>query len=280
MQKSMSPLRHGVWVFPLCAAALVVFYFTDLSISQAVYNPDTLFGWLFDVFAPSVAPCVGLVLLCCLRISDTEAKTHPAAVVLEWALAAGCAYLAVNQFDHYAETEMPGWAQAVAALAVFSAAVILGFIAKPDRKALQQLTMQAIAMILVVFVSIVIIKNIWGRQRFFTMTDPMTQFTPWLIPQFRSGSMYASFPSGHTGNGSALLLLTLFPAAFPRLRKVQPVLYVLAGAWVPMLAFSRVLEGAHFASDVTVGFLMAYAMFCVVNTRWFVKSTEKLASRL
>lgn len=278
---SMSPLRHAVWVLSLCAAALTVFFFTDLSIAQSVYDPDTFFGWFFDVFSPSIAPVIGMVLLCCLRISDTEQKTHPILAAAEYILAAGCAYISVSQFDKYAETDMPVWVQIVAALAVFSGGMLTAFCAKPDRKALQQLTMQAVCMIITVFVAIIVIKIIWGRQRFFTMTDPLNQFTPWLFPQGGgTQSMYKSFPSGHTGNGSALMLITLFPAAFPGLRKIRPVLYVLAGVWIPLMAFSRMVEGAHFASDVTMGFTLAYIMFCVVNTQWFIHSTEKAAAKL
>jgi membrane-associated phospholipid phosphatase len=277
---AMSPLRHALWIFPLCAAALVVFFFTDLTIAGAVYDRDTFYGWFFDVLAPSVAPVIGMVLLCCLRVSDVERTTHPVLVAVEWVLAAACAYLSADQFDKYAETHMPMWVLLVFALGQFAAAMIIALLAKPDRAALQKLTLQAVCMILVVFVSIVIVKGIWGRQRYFTMTDPMTQFTPWLFPQFRSGSMYASFPSGHTGNGSAILLLTLFPAAFPRMKKLQNLLYVFVGLWIPLLAFSRMVEGAHFASDVTAGFVIAFAMFCVVNAEWFRKGTEKFAAKL
>lgn len=265
----------------VCALALAVFYFTDLPIAQAVYHPNTAFGIFFDVLSPSIAPMVGLFLICTLYTSGRGRSISQAARITELVLAAVCAVIAVHQFDHYAKTDLPIWGIGLAAAGLLALMLVLTRWIKPDRAQLQQLVISAVVMILTVFLLVQVIKMIWGRRRFFTMDDPLTQFTPWIFPQGGgTGNTYQSFPSGHTANGCALLLVLLFPRAIPALRRVRPLLVVLVTAWIPMMAFSRMLEGKHFASDVTAGLLLALAVFLLVSSEWFRTRTEKLAKKL
>ena len=169
------------------------------------------------------------------------------------------------QFFHYIKWSHPA---AVAGLAVvlLVGALLLGGMFKADPKALCRAAVTALVMIALVFLEVEILKNIWGRRRFYSMTDPAAEFTRWLFPQGKPASdSFKSFPSGHTANGSAALLLLLLPSVFPKAKWNKTVLAVCVFGWSACVAVSRMLEGAHFASDVTVGFLLAFLTFFAVS---------------
>lgn len=125
-------------------------------------------------------------------------------------------------------------------------------------------------------------KSLWGRQRFQTMDDPLTQFTAWYQPQFPSlqrqqlmGDSIKSFPSGHSMGSISLLYLSLFPALFACTRKhlstwVNAVsIFALVFWGFTMVA--RMLLGEHFLSDVSMSgiiFLLFFMCFTAVGTRW------------
>lgn len=89
------------------------------------------------------------------------------------------------------------------------------------------------------------LKLTWGRVRFRDLDSALTSFTPWYLPQGFTG--HASFPSGHTAMGWALLpCLALWPrGSLP----LKPATALVLG-WGGFVAASRVVMGAHYASDV------------------------------
>lgn len=64
---------------------------------------------------------------------------------------------------------------------------------------------------------------------------------------------FKSFPSGHTANASTLMLLALLPALRPGPQKRQTALFAAGFLWACVVGFSRIVAGAHFLSDVTMG---------------------------
>ncbi|MGN1377919.1 MAG: phosphatase PAP2 family protein, partial [Dorea sp.] len=78
--------------------------------------------------------------------------------------------------------------------------------------------------------------------------------------------VYASFPSGHAMNSAAVILLILFPEFIPGLQGKDNILRTIAYGWMIMVGYSRVMMGAHFASDVTVGILLSLLLFEGIRT--------------
>ena len=103
--------------------------------------------------------------------------------------------------------------------------------------------------------------------RFREMTDPLVQFTRWYIITDRGGfdNVYAPFPSGHTMNSAAVILLTMLPTFLPELKVRENLLKGIAYVWIIVVGCSRVVMGAHFASDVTVGALISLALFDIIS---------------
>lgn len=93
------------------------------------------------------------------------------------------------------------------------------------------------------------VKYLWGRVRFRELDAVFSQFTPWYLPQGITG--FDSFPSGHAAMGWMLLALLILLA-----NKKQWVKYsvlVIIFLWGIVLALSRVVISAHYASDVLFG---------------------------
>jgi undecaprenyl-diphosphatase len=81
-----------------------------------------------------------------------------------------------------------------------------------------------------------------------------------------SWAAYPSFPSGHVAVSTALALATA--ALVPKLR------YVLWG-YAVVIAFTRLAYGAHFPSDVLLGFVLGWlAVRATVSPRFLKRSTE------
>ena len=103
-------------------------------------------------------------------------------------------------------------------------------------------------------------KTLWGRVRFRDLDVLHSNFTPWYLPQGITG--HRSFPSGHTAMG--WLLLPLLLLTLDRGRKLRVATGVLVIAWGVLVAASRVVVGAHYASDVlfssAVGILCFFAL--------------------
>jgi len=92
------------------------------------------------------------------------------------------------------------------------------------------------------------VKILWGRVRFRDLLPDYSNFSPWFVPQGITGSK--SFPSGHTAMGFMLLpLLILVKDRDLRDRTRISVTVAIIG-WGIFVAYSRILIGAHYASDV------------------------------
>jgi membrane-associated phospholipid phosphatase len=104
-------------------------------------------------------------------------------------------------------------------------------------------------------------KFIWGRQRFYSMEDPISQFTHWLkLSPIGFHDSYRSFPSGHTSFASLLLCAAAMPG-IGDIRKRRILFLIIALGWLVMVMYGRIVYGAHFMTDTCAGALIG--TFCV-----------------
>jgi len=116
-----------------------------------------------------------------------------------------------------------------------------------------------------------IVKILCGRIRFRDLDLPgFTNFTPWFLPPGLS-SDGRSFPSGHTAMG--WMLLPLLIAVKDRKIKdpYRIVVTVLVIGWGLFVGLSRIVVGAHYASDV----LFSTGMAAIVTILLYKKSYLK-----
>lgn len=102
------------------------------------------------------------------------------------------------------------------------------------------------------------IKIFWGRLRFRDLNVLQSGFTEWYLPQGITGG--ESFPSGHAAMAWMLLPLILL---IPKKNKIVKIFTTgLIVAWGIAVPLSRVVIGAHYASDVLFGtFIIIISFF-------------------
>jgi membrane-associated phospholipid phosphatase len=108
------------------------------------------------------------------------------------------------------------------------------------------------------------VKYFWGRFRFRELDAAFSQFTPWYLPQGITGS--DSFPSGHAAMGWMLLALLIL--SVNKKQWVKYSAFILIFMWGIILALSRVVIGAHYASDVLFGSFFIIITFLLFNKNY------------
>ena len=113
-----------------------------------------------------------------------------------------------------------------------------------------------------------VIKLFWGRVRFRDLSPSYVEFTPWFIPNGFTGNY--SFPSGHAAMGWMFLPLLVLVKGKKWTNPVKIIIYILVFGWGIFVALSRVIVGAHYASDVLFS-----TFFAMMITAIFYKKLYK-----
>ncbi|MCQ2479876.1 MAG: phosphatase PAP2 family protein [Clostridia bacterium] len=101
-------------------------------------------------------------------------------------------------------------------------------------------------------------KALWGRIRFRNLDGEFTNFTPWYIINGNTGQH--SFPSGHTASAGMSYMLMLLPFVSARCREYKSVLFIGGFLYTSMVAFTRLVMGAHYLSDVVIGSAISFSL--------------------
>lgn len=251
--------------YSLVAVALVVFTFTDLSISNLVYNPESIFGWFFESFGEAILGYIGAFSALYLIKTKTNGllKNSGLGLVLILNLLTPTALISMYlKFN----TLM------IIIFAVFNIALIIilvNLVPNDKIEVTRKVSKVGIVISLAPIIIINVIKMLWGRQRYRSMDDPLTQFSMWFIPQgLTTNNEFMSFPSGHSANSASIIWITLLPLVFNKLKGKENLMIMIAGIWTLCVMFSRIIVGAHFASDVTMGMLITVSVFLWAKKRY------------
>lgn len=249
-------------------ALLVLAVFLDLPLSTAVYDQSNWFGRIGEAFGEFPAPAIALFSSIALIV--TRDKKKALSKFGSWILGGLFAVLAalmagVLPFNYLDLSLIPGFV--LAPVYVVLAVLLIKRIPKESYPRLRKAAWVGLLTFIVSMVVINLIKMGWGRLRFRAMEESTAGFTPWYLPQgLASGEEFKSFPSGHVANAALILWITLVPSFYPAWQKHASKLAIVAGAWIVLVAFSRIIMGAHFLSDVTAGFAITYLVFVLFNS--------------
>jgi len=263
----MTMKRKTLWILlPVLAAFLslaVIFGVYDLEISKALVNFESRFGNLFETIGMFAAPILctlsGLALIAYVLRSRGN---H-----FYWKLILSIlAALAGIGFHVYLCCE---FSATVSLILIFLSGIFYGlcggWLMRCDIALLKKLMRIALISIFYMLAMLLVINGIkypWGRWRFREMDESLAQFTPWFFPQGFTG--HRSFPSGHTANAAISWSLTLLAPLF-QVRWKKSLCYLIPSLWIFTVAFSRIIVGAHFASDVLFGAGISIALFYLVR---------------
>lgn len=103
-------------------------------------------------------------------------------------------------------------------------------------------------------------KYLWGRVRFrdLAAAGDYSAFTPWYHINGINGSK--SFPSGHAAGAGMIFLAMLLPCASQKRSRYAVMYFAVPFAYTAAVAYTRLVMGAHYLSDVTAGALISFTL--------------------
>lgn len=256
----------------------------DYAVSAAVLNESSVFGrlgaaagWFPTLIALS---CAGTLLI--LASKDTQVSAtlrhtqRGAGGLLIVASLAG--YAASPSYWNEGGTSSPATFLSWGAVGLALTCTSVGFSWWFGRGATgSQLRIVAVFFLLVVALQSVIIfvvKLIWVRPRMrLIVEDVGVGFQPWWVIGYPDAQRFLaagipkddfkSFPSAHTGNAAVSVALAGLATLRERMVRTIPWFFALGLLWTAAVAVSRIIVGAHFLTDTTVGFLITFV--CTVG---------------
>lgn len=238
----------GVGVFLLLA---LLFGLYDLPIAQFFYHPENRVARAFEEGGLLICP---IILALCLHTFLAFSKRkgvrwlHIPLIILM----ACCIFIFSGGFDSL-------WQEGIL-LAVYLA-FLLSLLLTPwqeeQKKTLLLIAKTTILASITLLLLCSMLKILAGRIRFRDM-ESLSEFTPWYV--FHPSLVHKSFPSGHTANACSVFGFCYLALIFKnRLMKILCVL--LPCALVLSMAITRMMMGAHYASDVLFSIGMACVLF-------------------
>ncbi|MDR0921467.1 MAG: phosphatase PAP2 family protein [Lactobacillales bacterium] len=145
-----------------------------------------------------------------------------------------------------------------------------------SKEQMNYLSVVALAGVAVVFTSDTVVdtmKNLWGRFRPYEIFGSVegAHYTPWW--QINGVNGHKSFPSGHSQIGWLALYLPFFVDR--KNLKLQSLLVKITAIFGLLMASSRVIIGAHFLSDVTVGSTITILIIFIASRLMNAKFVEE-----
>lgn len=265
--------------------ALVVGSFLDLEISKGLADPTNMFGIILAAVGEITA--YGLIGFICGCFFNLAFKTKPHILVkialIGLAIGGVCgaayfqgtAFTSTNAFGSlYPQMDKLYISLPIGFAMVVPFAIGGYFVGKFNlNKESLVILFVLLGMILVVLLGINVIKVMAYRPRFrYIQTTSDVYFKNWWEFTFKKGVEHIpsenkkSFPSGHTGCAVFAMALVYLPYFFPKLRQqkyIEEITFFAGLGYAVLIAFSRVLVGAHFLSDVAFsGIFFLVTLYC------------------
>lgn len=275
---AMIPRRTAIGIGIFLLALLAVGSVIDYPLSCALYNEANPFAMFFAAYGEYPATlgwaAAGAMLLA------AHDKRHRLAGALQ--CAGGVLLLLIGGLMAcmMPNLYLPWPPVVIVAIGLAATAGVLCAVMRLCRGA-DDATVRRVALVifLTIFAEMLlvnIVKIPWGRARMrLVATDPRAYFMPWWQPgsELKSALVavgvaaeeFKSFPSGHTANATAMMLLAVLPYIAPKLAGRQKQLFWFGFLWTCVVAFTRIIMGAHYLTDVTVGFACGFAVLLLAS---------------
>lgn len=285
--------RKWRWAFPIGIAliGIIVGSFLDLQINQGIYSQGNWFGVVMAAFGASpvymMLSALGVgYFLFALKDKRWWMKAGliflTVACILVSIYFQGDMLMSKNAFN-IEDKWYIGYPVGVVVSAIGCTLGYFLFRNVDDNKHILWVMVMMPAVLCISILLVDIIKSNMCRPRFRFLVGPngeLDMFKNWwqsgkdLFAEFGKNfkDEFRSFPSGHTVTTTSLIpFLAWLPHIDERFKKAEPYLFYGPLVWAIIMAFSRMLIGAHFLTDVsfamlistTVGF--AIDMVCIKN---------------
>ncbi len=286
--------KISLHIYIVLAVFIVLFIlgsFLDLKVTEAIFSEKNTFGLIVSVIG--TIPGYGCLAICggiffALGLIKKEYKNVYR--VLSFFIAIGGIGVAIfftgREFfgpNGFYWVGMPKYAGYFIALPIDLALAYLGY-----RMGLtsdnNRLWILALLLIIAIFIALVpgvtLLKSIFHRPRYREVVRfGYSEFYPWWVRCLNYEDImsangiakeeFKSFPSGHGGASAVVMLFVSFlPLINTKFEKLQLPIFYGGFAWCLLVCFSRILVGAHFLSDVSMGSLIT--IVCLIATYYIV----------
>ena len=277
----MSKYSYFLLLIPLAIviALMVVGTLYDLQIAIDIYNRESLFAIIFDYVGEM--PLYGLFPFC-LAICFVYYRQYTSTkyIVLSFLSVVFCV-LSIYLFMQRFFTFLPASVNLGITLVLsFVLMYTFHFFKRDTLEKLYKFALIAITVLIIALLLNQAIKYLWGRYRFHNLyvANNLERFTPWYLPLGINGNK--SFPSGHASSATNLFLLVTLCSIFKSKQWVKVLITILVSLFVVAVCLSRMVYGAHYLTDVTMGFAISFTVYFVVQYLYFkhFEKKEKIAS--
>jgi len=266
--------NKALWIgFIVFAVLAVIFTFTDWQISQALYNPDAGWAHFMEAYGQMPGSFIGLlsgsILLRTYKVQK-NAKSILGIIGLYLLTFFTAFGFFVDAFGAQVDSNKVN-IPLVLVLAV--ATLILGQVILrrvPFEVVNRYKNAAKVGLAVVILGGIVtvwFVKIPWGRWTYRDILEAgnAALFTPWYLPQGNNG--HHSFFSGHTALSFSVLPFILF---LKKDHSSRSIVFAALILWGIIGGMSRIVVGAHYASDVLFGAGETLLWFWFLN-RKFIK---------
>lgn len=246
----------------LSAASLITASFVDLNFDIFLNTPTDPFSIWFEGMGemPSRLICTFAGVLIFYLAEHVVLKLLGLVIEL-----GGSAYLGYH-IAHYFFIDRHRTAYGLLfGLCIGLIALYVGQFISVPKKLRKAFVILSLAGVIVMFVQLGvtdIMKTLWGRVRFRDLIKQGSYdaFTPWYHPNGNNGNR--SFPSGHTAGAAMSYLMMFFPFVSKTWEKRKGLCFFIPLIYTSVVAYTRLVMGAHYLSDVTVGGIIGFT--CVI----------------
>ena len=249
----------------------------DLKIAHALYGPSNLMAQIFEgagIFPPFLIWSVTFALLFWLVDPRKDRKLLKqvgcvAGMVASWFV---FGYMAINETS----IEISGLPYVMGAISAAGFTPLTLYLvgrieAEKKKKWLVFFGFASIVCVLSNIILVNLIKYIWGRPRSreIAAAGDFSIFSNWYHINGFTLHGHHSFPSGHTASATVLFVFCALGEVFPEKQAKEGTTAFIVGLYTFTMAYSRLVLGAHFLSDVTAGFTVSFLCYAVTRCLYF-----------
>lgn len=265
--KKVYNLKTFIVLCVLIVGCLVVGSLYDMQISNVLYNNNDSFAKACAVvgagFPAGVAVCAAAVMMI---VSDN--RKFKSVTIIKWIIAIAGAFFGL--YTMAGDVLKEGGSIIVlivelVVLAVFSFLFYLRIRKYDDKKRLVLYSLALFSIVAGGGIVTLILKKFFARPRMrLLISHPLINFTEWYSPdnaqkikylaQGIAEGEFKSFPSSHAFFSTCAALLWVIPTFHDKLKGKELLFFIIGIIYSIVLCITRVICGAHFVSDVTIGF--------------------------
>lgn len=267
------------FLFIIWLVLAFLFESSDLFLSNLLFNP--LSGWAkflehYGEIPGLIVSLIGVYIYFTSNKLSSNAKIIAAYFFLMLASTAGVIHLNFL-ITHYALNVQYTTTKEIIHLTAGSAIINLAamiYIKSKIKFSNKQYFFSRIVVRMLVFGYLLTnlpLKLLWGRIRFRDFNGDFSNFSAWYIPNGFNGN--DSFPSGHAAMG--WILISLFVLLAEKSIFQRTAIKTIVITYALILCFSRIVAGAHFASDVLFGSMFMIAAYVVSKHFLFEEQLQR-----